>query len=88
MLKAEESIEFILSRVETLGEGATPHERAAYRALINLTQRWAEPTDRYIDNDLEMAERIGQDLADLQRHLTDLQHSYMRALFGDDAKAA
>ena len=28
-----------------------------------------------------MAERIGQDLADITRHLTDLQHQYLRALF-------
>ncbi len=30
-----------------------------------------------------MAERIGQDLADLQRHIADLQHGYLKALFGD-----
>lgn len=83
MLKAEESVEFILKHVEALRHGTKPHERAAYRALIHLTQRWAEPTDSFIDNDLEMAERIGQDLADLQRHIADLQHAYMRALFGD-----
>lgn len=83
MLTAQESLEFILEQVEKLGEGRRLHERAAYRALLDLTQRWAEPTDGYIDNDLEMAERIGQDLADLQRHVADLQHAYMRALFGE-----
>ena len=82
MLTAEQSIEFILDKTESLGQGESPHERAAYRALINLTQRWAEPTDLYIDNDLEMASRIGQDLAELQRHLTNLQHDYLIALFG------
>ena len=83
MLTAEESLEFILSQVEKLGEGDKPHERAAYRAMMHLTQRWAEPTDRFIDDGLEMAERIGQDMADVQRHFADLQHAYMKALFGD-----
>ncbi len=83
MLAAQDSVEFILGKVETLRQGERPHQRAAYRALIHLTQRWAEPTDLYIDRDLELAERIGQDLADLQRHIADLQHSYLKALFGD-----
>jgi hypothetical protein len=73
----------LLSQVEDLGQGDQPHQLAAYRALIHLTQRWAEPTDLFIDEDLELAERIGQDLADLQRHIADLQHSYLKALFGD-----
>ncbi len=83
MLAAQDSVEFILNKVEALGQGDSPHQRAAYRVLIHLTQRWAEPTDLYIDRDLELAERIGQDLADLQRHIADLQHSYLKALFGD-----
>ncbi len=83
MLAAQDSVEFILNKVEDLVQGERPHQRAAYRALIHLTQRWAEPTDLYIDRDLELAERIGQDLADLQRHIADLQHSYLKALFGD-----
>jgi len=83
MLTAEQSLEFILHKVEDLRDGAHPHEKAAYRALIHLTQRWAEPTDAFIDNDLEMAERIGQDLADVQRHVADLQHAYLKALFGE-----
>jgi hypothetical protein len=83
MLAAQDSVEFILSQVEDLGQGDQPHQLAAYRALIHLTQRWAEPTDLFIDEDLELAERIGQDLADLQRHIADLQHSYLKALFGD-----
>ena len=81
MLTAEQSLEFILGEVENLGSGATPHERAAYRALIHLTQRWAEPTDLYVDEDLVMAERIGQDLADIARHISDLQHAYLKALY-------
>lgn len=85
MMHAQESLVFILGQVEEIGTGKKPHERAAYRALLHLTQRWAEPTDAYIDNDLEMAERIGQDLADVQRHISDLQHAYMKALFGADA---
>ena len=85
MMQAQESLVFILGQVEEIGAGKKPHERAAYRALLHLTQRWAEPTDAYIDNDLEMAERIGQDLADVQRHIADLQHAYMKALFGADA---
>lgn len=28
-----------------------------------------------------MAERIGQDLADITRHMTDLQHQYLKVLF-------
>ncbi len=83
MLAAQDSVEFILDKVEDLGQGERPHQRAAYRALIHLTQRWAEPMDLYIDQDLEMAERIGQDLADLQRHVADLQHIYLKAPFGD-----
>jgi hypothetical protein len=83
MLTAQQSLEFILDKVEALGRGAQPHERAAYRALLHLTQRWAEPTGGLIDNDIAMAERIGQDLADVQRHFADLQQAYMKALFGD-----
>ncbi len=83
MLTAEQSLEFILGKVEELGDGAKTHHRATYRALLHLTQRWAEPTDSFIDDGLEMAERIGQDLADVQRHIADLQHAYLKALFGD-----
>ncbi len=83
MLTAEQSLEFILGKVEELGDGAKTHHRAAYRALLHLTLRWAEPTDSFIDDGLEMAERIGQDLADVQRHIADLQHAYLKALFGD-----
>jgi len=85
MLNAEESLEFILGQVEDLGQGARPDERAAYRALIHMTQRWAEPTDLFIDEDMAMAERIGQDLADLARHINDIQHAYMKALFTEKA---
>ena len=85
MLSAQDSLDFMLERVEALGSGSKAHERATYRALINLLQRWAEPTDQYIDDDLEMAERIGQDLADISRHLSDLQHAYLKALFGNTA---
>ncbi len=83
MMRAEESLEFILSRVENLGQGARPDEKAAYRALIHMTQRWAEPTDLFVHEDLAMAERIGQDLADISRHITDIQHAYMKALFAE-----
>ena len=83
MLKAEESLEFILNKVQTLGSGARPDQRAAYRALIHMTQRWAEPTDLYVSEDLAMAERIGQDLAEISRHINDLQHAYLKALFGE-----
>jgi len=85
MLKAEESLEFILSQVETLGKGGRPDEKAAYRALIHMTQRWAEPTDLFVCEDLAMAERIGQDLADISRHISDIQHAYMKALFSETA---
>ena len=88
MLTADDSLEFILDQVQTLGRGDKAHEKAAYRALIHMTQRWAEPTDLYISEDLEMAERIGQDLADISRHIQDLQHAYMKALFGNAAEAA
>jgi len=81
MLTAENSLEFILEQVQELGQGDRAHEKAAYRALIHMTQRWAEPTDLYISEDLQMAERIGQDLADIARHIQDIQHSYMKALF-------
>ncbi len=52
MLRAEESLEFILDQVENLGQGARPDEKAAYRALIHMTQRWAEPTDLFVHEDL------------------------------------
>lgn len=81
MLKAQDSLEFILNRIQELGRGTQPHERAAYRALIHMIQRWAEPTDLFIDENLQMAERIGQDLADITRHIHDVQHAYMNALF-------
>lgn len=85
MLKAEESLEFILEKVERLGKGARPDERAAYRALIHMTQRWAEPTDLFVCEDLAMAQRIGQDLAEISRHIVDIQHAYMKALFTEQA---
>jgi len=81
MLTADESLEFILDQVQDLGRGNKSHEKAAYRALIHMTQRWAEPTDLFISEDLQMAERIGQDLADIARHIQDIQHAYMKALF-------
>ena len=83
MLRAEESLEFILHQVENLGQGARPDEKAAYRALIHMTQRWAEPTDLFVHEDLAMAERIGQDLADISRHIADIQHAYLKALFAE-----
>jgi len=88
MLKAEESLEFILEKVQVLGNGTRPDQKAAYRALIHLTQRWAEPTDLYISEDLAMAERIGQDLAEISRHVNDLQHAYLKALFGEAAESS
>jgi hypothetical protein len=88
MLNAEDSLEFILEKVEALGQGLRPDERAAYRALIHMTQRWAEPTDLFVCEDLAMAERIGQDLADISRHFADLQHAYMKALFTEGTEAA
>jgi len=33
-----------------------------------------------------MAERIRQDLAEISRHLSDLQHVYLKALFGHAAE--
>jgi hypothetical protein len=83
MLKAEDSLEFILDQVQDLGQGGRPDEKAAYRALIHMTQRWAEPTDLFICEDLAMAERIGQDLAEISRHINDIQHAYMKALFSE-----
>ena len=84
MLTAEQSLVFILNRVEEIGAGPEAHHRAAHRARHHLTQRWAEPTDGYVDNDLEMAQRIGQDLADIQRRISEFQHAYLKALFGDE----
>ena len=83
MLSSEASLEFILGKVEELGQGRRPDERAAYRALLHMTQRWAAPTDLFVDEDFAMAERIGQDLADIARHINELQHCYMKALFSD-----
>ncbi len=83
MLQAEQSLEFILDRVQELGQGAKPDQKAAYRALIHMTQRWAEPTDLFVNEDLAMAERIGQDLTDISRHINEIQHAYMKALFSE-----
>ncbi len=83
MLKAQDSLEFILNKIHELGRGNQPHERAAYRAMIHMIQRWAEPTDLFVDENLQMAERIGQDLADIVRHINDIQHAYMNVLFTD-----
>ena len=84
MLQAEESLEFIFDRVQELGQGVKPDQKAAYRALIHMTQRWAEPTDLFVDEDFAMAERIGQDLTDISRHINELQHAYMKALFAEN----
>jgi len=83
MLHAEESLEFILDRVQELGQGVKPDQKAAYRALIHMTQRWAEPTDLFVDEDFAMAERIGQDLTDISRHINEIQHVYMKVLFAE-----
>ncbi len=83
MLHAEESLEFILDRVQEPGPGVKPDQKAAYRALIHMTQRWAEPTDLFVDEDFAMAERIGQDLTDISRHINEIQHAYMKALFAE-----
>ena len=83
MLHAEESLEFILDKVQELGLGVKPDQKAAYRALIHMTQRWAEPTDLFVDEDLAMAERIGQDLTDISRHINEIQHAYMKVLFAE-----
>ena len=50
-----------------------------------MAQRWAEPTDLFLCEDLAMAQRIGQDLADISRHIVDIQHAYMKALFTEQA---
>ncbi len=64
MLQAEQSLEFILERVQELGQGNKPDQKAAYRALIHMTQRWAEPTDLFVNEDFAMGEQIGQDLTE------------------------
>ncbi len=30
-----------------------------------------------------MAERMGQDLTDISRHINEIQHAYMKALFAE-----
>ena len=82
MLMAEDSIKFVRDRIKKLGQGERAHELAAHEAINALMAQWRTPSDVSIDQDLVMAERICQDLADLQRHIADLQHSYMKALFG------
>lgn len=82
MLSGEDSVKFIRDRIKALGRGKTSHEKAAHKAITTLTENWNVPSDVSIDQDLAIAEQIGQDLADLQRHIADLQHRYMKALFG------
>ncbi|WP_372000768.1 hypothetical protein P7L74_18825 [Tistrella mobilis] len=83
MLSAEESLNFIRERIDALGHGSKHHERAAHDALTLLSKHWSEESGESMDNDLAVIEMIGQDLADLQRHIADLQHAYLKALFGD-----
>ncbi len=64
MLQAEQSLEFILDRVQELGQGDKPDQKAAYSALIHMTQRRAAPTGLFAGQDLARAERIGPDPAD------------------------
>ncbi len=33
-----------------------------------------------------MAERIGQDLTDIPRHINEIQHAYMKVLFAEQPK--
>ncbi len=83
MMKAEASLKFIHEKVEKLRNGAKPHERAAHTALARITELWDRPLDGAVDADLAMAEQIGQDLAELSRHIANIQHDYMKALFTD-----
>ena len=79
------SLEFIPDQVQDLGRGERPDQEAAYRALIHMTRRWAEPTDLFVCEGLAMAERIGQDLAEISRHINDIQHACLKALFAEQA---
>ncbi|MEN2975546.1 hypothetical protein P7L78_18695 [Tistrella bauzanensis] len=83
MLSANESLTFIRERIDALGTGQRHHEKAAHDALTLLSRRWSEEGGESMDNDLAVIEMIGQDLADLQRHIADLQHAYLKALFGE-----
>lgn len=85
MLSAENSLKFVHDQVQKLAQGGTPQELAIHQALAALAERWSVPGGNEIDQGLIVAERIGQDLAELQRHLADLQSGYMKALFGSDA---
>lgn len=84
MLSAEESLDHIRKAVDVLGQNPRGHGRAAVKALDHLLADWSRRDGEAmhgIDEDIVMAERIGQDLAELQRHVTDLQNDYMKALF-------
>ncbi len=83
MMKAEASLKFIHEKVEKLRNGAKPHERAAHTALSRITELWDRPRHDAVDADLAMAEQIGQDLAELSRHIANIQHDYMKVLFTD-----
>ena len=83
MMKAEASLKFIHAEIESLRDGDKPHERAAYTALTRITELWNQPHKGPVSEDLAMAEQIGQDLAELSRHIANIQHNYMKALFKD-----
>ncbi len=83
MMNAKASLKFIHAEVESLRDGEKPHERAAYRALKRITELWDQPHKGPVSEDLAMAEQIGQDLAELSRHIANIQHNYMMALFKD-----
>ena len=82
-MTAEASLKFIHAQVESLRDGAKPHERAAYTALTRITELWDQPHKGPVSKDLALAEQIGQDLAELSRHIANIQHNYMTALFTD-----
>lgn len=82
-MKSEASLKFIHAQVESLRDGVKPHERAAYAALTRITELWDQPHSGPVSQDLAMAEQIGQDLAELSRHIANIQHNYMKVLFKD-----
>ncbi len=82
-MTAEASLKFIHAQVESLRDGVKPHERAAYVALTRITELWDQPHKGPVGKDLALAEQIGQDLAELSRHIANIQHNYTMTLIKD-----
>lgn len=83
MISAQQSLDFIYDRISVLAESEHEQQCAMAMALNHLATRWTEPPENDVNEDIAVAEKIGQDLAELQRHIMDVQNAYMQRVFED-----